>query len=312
MRLIFYMYLDGYTCQEIADTLTEFGQRTKKGNTVWSPNSILQILQNERHCGDVLARKTWTPSFLDHKSRKNNQDRNQYRKKNHHDAIISRDDFIAVQRLISNAKYGNKGFLPELRVVPEGVLRGYVTINPRWAGFKVDDYYEACDSVDAEPNMQEMSSNIEAQSGDFDLRGYEVARAQFFDTTKLTVTFSTNDIRFSATSIRKFENCLYIELLIHPRKRIFAVRQSSKDNRNHMQWAKMRNGFNTTATGPRRQIWTHSCPSPARAGIICGSRAFPSGRIIFQTPASFFRTSKPGDAGCLPTRTSLPGASACI
>ena len=37
VKLIFMMYLNGCTCQEIADTLTELGYMTKKGNTVWSP-----------------------------------------------------------------------------------------------------------------------------------------------------------------------------------------------------------------------------------------------------------------------------------
>ena len=120
VQLIFYMYLNGSSTQQIADSLTELGCKTKKNNDVWSSSTILQILQNERHCGDVLARKTWTPNYLDHKSRKNNQDRNQYRKVGHHEAIISRDDFIAVQKLITNAKYGNKEILPELHVIQEG------------------------------------------------------------------------------------------------------------------------------------------------------------------------------------------------
>ena len=123
VKLIFMMYLNGCTCKEIADTLTELGCETKKGNTVWSPGSILQILQNERHCGDVLAHKTYTPNYLNHKSKKNMQNRPQYRKRDHHEAIVSRDDFIAVQRLISNAKYGNKGILPQLKVIPGGVLK---------------------------------------------------------------------------------------------------------------------------------------------------------------------------------------------
>lgn len=131
IQLVFFMYLYGYGCQHIADTLTKLGRRTKKGNTTWTSSSILQILQNERHCGDILARKTWTPSYLDHKSKKNRKDKNQYRQKNHHEAIISRDDFIAVQRLISNAKYGNKGILPELHVIADGALKGYVSVNPR-------------------------------------------------------------------------------------------------------------------------------------------------------------------------------------
>ena len=126
VRLIFFMYLYGYTCTQIAATLTQLGRTTKKGNTNWSAASILGVLKNERHCGDLVSRKTYTPSYLDHKSRKNRGERTQVRSRDHHEAIISRDDFIAVQRLISNAKYGNKGILPQLNVMKEGALRGFV------------------------------------------------------------------------------------------------------------------------------------------------------------------------------------------
>lgn len=243
VKLIFMMYLNGCTCQEIADTLTELGCMTKKGNTVWSPGSILQILQNERHCGDVLAHKTYTPNYLNHKSKKNMQNRPQYRKRNHHEAIISRDDFIAVQRLISNAKYGNKGLLPELKVIPEGVLKGFVSINPRWAGFKEDDYINASASVyNGTEQTFASSAPVEVQSGDFDLRGYEIARSQFFDSTdRITVTFSQGDIRFSCPAVRRLESTL-VELLMHPQKRILAVRTAGKECRNAMQWSKKKSG----------------------------------------------------------------------
>lgn len=244
VKLIFMMYLNGCTCQEIADTLTELGCMTKKGNTVWSPGSILQILQNERHCGDVLAHKTFTPNYLNHKSKKNMQNRPQYRKRNHHEAIISRDDFIAVQRLISNAKYGNKGLLPELKVIPEGVLKGFVSINPRWAGFKEDDYINASASVyNGTEQASTSSAPVEVQSGDFDLRGYEIARSQFFDSTdRITVTFSQGDIRFSCPAVRRLESTL-VELLMHPQKQILAVRTAGKECRNAMQWSKKKSGI---------------------------------------------------------------------
>lgn len=244
VKLIFMMYLNGCTCQEIADTLTELGCMTKKGNTVWSPGSILQILQNERHCGDVLAHKTYTPNYLNHKSKKNMKNRPQYRKRNHHEAIISRDDFIAVQRLISNAKYGNKGLLPELKVIPEGVLKGFVSINPRWAGFKEDDYINASASVyNGTEQTSASSAPVEVQSGDFDLRGYEIARSQFFDSTdRITVTFSQGDIRFSCPAVRRLESTL-VELLMHPQKRILAVRSAGKECRNAMQWSKKKSGI---------------------------------------------------------------------
>lgn len=243
VKLIFMMYLNGCTCQEIADTLTDLGCATKKGNTTWSPGSILQILQNERHCGDVLARKTYTPNYLNHKSKKNMQNRPQYRKRNHHEAIVSRDDFIAVQRLISNAKYGNKGILPELKVLTEGVLKGFVSINPRWSGFKENDYINASLSVYNGIEQVTTAIPVEVHSGDFDLRGYEIARSQFFDSTdRITATFCPDELRFSTAAIRKLEGC-FVELLIHPIKHIFAVRPTQKSSRNAMQWSRTKNGM---------------------------------------------------------------------
>lgn len=242
VRLIFFLYLSGYTCQNIADTLTELGCETKRGNTIWSAGSILQILRNERYCGDVLTRKTFTPSYLDHKSRKNMGDRTQHRWKDRHDPIISRDDFIAVQHLINNAKYGNKGILPELQVIKEGALRGFVSVNPRWAGFRSEDYLEACLSAyDDEPQI-EIESEVIAQSGDFDFRGFEIARTQFFDTkNKLTLKFSIGQIQFGKACVRKFDNAQYVELLVHPLHHLLAVRASKKEVRNSVQWAKLNN-----------------------------------------------------------------------
>lgn len=244
VRLIFFMYLYGYSTQGIAEVLTKLERPTKKGNTKWSSGSVLQILQNERHCGDVLARKTWTPNYLDHKPKKNKQDRNQYRQRDHHESIVSRDDFIAVQRLISNAKYGNKSILPELHVVKDGTLRGFVSINPRWAGFKVDDYYEACNSAyeDGSP-PEDDSVEVEANEGDFDLRGYEIAHGQFFDTPgRISVTFSNDEIKFTMAAIRKLEASHTVELLIHPEKKLLAVRPVSKDAVNAITWSRMVNG----------------------------------------------------------------------
>lgn len=242
VRLIFYMYLYGYTCQQIADTLTNMGRKTKTGNDTWSAGTILQILQNERHCGDVLARKTFTPSYLDHKSRKNRKDRNQYLHRDNHEAIISRDDFIAVQHLIANAKYRNKSILPELQVIPNGILAGYVSVHPRWSGFTASDYIAACESVSSgisEQNLIEVTAN----TGDFDFRGYEVARAQFFDTqNKLCITFSANTIKFSTEAVRKFGKQTPIEMLVHPQKHLIAVRPCPADSRSKMEWSKVHRG----------------------------------------------------------------------
>lgn len=109
VRLIFYLYLSGLSCAHIAETLTQLVRPTRKGRRAWSAGSVLGVLQNERYCGDVLARKTWTPNYLDHRAKKNRQDRNQYYQRGHHVPIVSREEFVAVQRMIQNTKYGCRG-----------------------------------------------------------------------------------------------------------------------------------------------------------------------------------------------------------
>ena len=247
VRLIFFMYLYGYSTQQIADTLEKYGRPTKKGRMEWSPNTVLGVLQNERHCGDVLARKTWTPNYLNHKARKNRQDRNQYRQKNHHEAIISRDDFIAVQKMIANAKYGNKGILPELHVIATGALRGFVSIHPRWAGFSVKDYHKASESVyGPQLRLPDEPKNIVVDEGSFDLRGYEIARSQFItNQNQLTCTLGIQELKFGVHGIRKMDNVEYVELLIHPTEKALAVRKSTKANKYAIWWAQPKDGVIT-------------------------------------------------------------------
>lgn len=240
VRLIFFMYLYGYTCQQIADQLTALKRPTKKGNLIWNPGSILQILQNERHCGDIIARKTWTPNYLNHKSKKNKQDRNQYRRYGDHEAIISKDDFVAVQHLILNAKYGAKGLLPELHVISDGVLKGFVAVNPRWAGFKAPDYNAACRSVYEGNDSIDSALTPDVAPGDFDLRGFEITRAQFLNPRDKPYILITHKLlKFNLIALQKFQNIDYIELLIHTVEGLLAIRPSTKEKRNCMKWSRL-------------------------------------------------------------------------
>ena len=238
VRLIYFMYLYGYSTQAIKNTLEKYGRLTKLGNKHWSVGSIIAILQNERYCGDVIARKTFTPNYLDHKSKKNKYQMNKYVQYDHHERIITREDFQAVQQLISNAKYGSRGILPQLHVIPSGALSGYVSIHPKWAGFHPTDYFTASDSVAA--NNVSSSMKITASCGDFDLRGYKIARCQFFSVAdKNTATFTNHYIKFNKVSVQQLVPCTYVELYIHPYKNLLAVRPSKKEEKNSVQWSKL-------------------------------------------------------------------------
>lgn len=250
VKLIFYMYLYGYSTKQIADTLLSLKRKSYLGNDdLWTSNSVIQILRNERYCGEILTRKTWTPDYHDHKSIKNRGKRPQSRYYNHHEPIITRDDYIAVQRLLDNARFRNKAFLPELRVIEEGKLKGFVTINPRWAAFKYADYFKASQSVyprlegNEEPISEDealLEMKIEFNQGDFDLRGFEVTRSEFFDSLRLpSVIFANKKIKFNTEIVRKFGATNNVELLINPVEGKFAVRKAQPDNRQSVSCSKL-------------------------------------------------------------------------
>jgi len=248
VKLAFYMYLFGYSTQQIADAMNALGRKSYLGNVKWTTTSIVQILRNERHCGDVLTRKTFTPNFRTHLSRKNRGERPQSRYYNHHEPIVSRDDFIAVQRMLDNAKYGNKSILPELRVIDEGIFKGYVIINPRWAGFKEEEYLKAAHSAYSKEDFpiveeEESEVQIEVDEGDFDLRGFEITRSEFFDSLhRPMVTFSDKKIKFNTECVRKLGEKNSIEMLINPIIPGFAIRTTDSKNRNAVVCSNKING----------------------------------------------------------------------
>ena len=246
VKLAFFMYLYGYTTQEIANTFIALEKASYKGNTtLWTPGAIVQILRNERHCGDVYTRKTYTVNFRSHKKAKNINSRPHSWYYDEHEAIVSRDDYIAVQHLLDNMKYGNRSIMPELTVIDSGIFKGFVIINPRWAGFKEEHYYSACRSVYNPADLpQEVDEiQIEVEAGDLDLRDFEFARSEFFETTrKPNVVFNHKSIKFSTACVRKFAKNTHIELLVNPISRKFAIRPTKETNRNSVVFSKVEFG----------------------------------------------------------------------
>ena len=139
--------------------------------------------------------------------------------------------------IISNAKYGGSRLLPQLNVIDDGVLKGFVIINPKWAGFTANDYMEACESVYEEGYVYPEEFQVRVDPGDFDLTGFEVARTQYFDIQmKTMLSFTESNIRFSAECLKKLPDTTHIELLIHPIHKLLVVRPSIKSSKNSLKW----------------------------------------------------------------------------
>ena len=100
VREVFGRYLRGETAREISEKLVNAGIPSP-WSTDWYPSSICKMLKNERYAGDVIMQKTVVVDVLNHIQLKNNDGIvPQYYKKGHHDAIIDRDDFDTVQRML--------------------------------------------------------------------------------------------------------------------------------------------------------------------------------------------------------------------
>ena len=64
----------------------------------WSSTMILRLLRNEKYCGDLLQKKYLTTDYLSHQKIPNDGSEEQILLRDHHEAIVSRERFEAVQR----------------------------------------------------------------------------------------------------------------------------------------------------------------------------------------------------------------------
>lgn len=230
VKLAFFMYLYGYSTRQIAEAFNILGRKSYLGNVKWTGSSIVGILRNERHCGEVYTRKTFTPNFRDHRSVKNRGERPRSKYRKHHEPIVSPADFTAVQRMLDNAKYRGHEFLPRLRVVETGLLRGFVVIHPRWAGFGEAEYAKASQSVGGSESAG--PPQIELRPGDLDFRGFQTVRPEFCDMPlQGFVSFREKSLSLSVRLIQCLGEHDRVELLVDPLGKRLAMRPTGLENR---------------------------------------------------------------------------------
>ncbi|ADI00464.1 recombinase family protein [Salisediminibacterium selenitireducens] len=95
IKSIYDAYLEGQGTHRIAKNLNEAGVPTISGKP-WRESSILYLLENEKYKGDLLQQKTYTPGVRKGK-RKNQGEVEAYLMEDHHEPIVSKDMWQAVQ-----------------------------------------------------------------------------------------------------------------------------------------------------------------------------------------------------------------------
>jgi DNA invertase Pin-like site-specific DNA recombinase len=100
VRFIFTEILSGKGTQKIADELNRRGVPTKR-NVIWGSTTIRGMASNEKYTGDAIFQKTYTDSSFNRHI--NAGEKDQYLFRNHHETIISHEDFESAQAIIEQS-----------------------------------------------------------------------------------------------------------------------------------------------------------------------------------------------------------------
>lgn len=104
VKWIFESYMEGVNPDVIVKILNEKGVQTCMGGNKWTCSQIKNILKNEKHMGDSILQKTYTPDYLTHKSVQNDGQLPKYHIKEDHEAIVSSELWQAVQMEMDRRK----------------------------------------------------------------------------------------------------------------------------------------------------------------------------------------------------------------
>ena len=116
VRLIFQKFVnEGKGTHVIARELREAGIQPMRVKE-WQNTVILRIIRNEKYCGDLVQKKTYTPDYLSHEKKYNRGQEEFVIIKDHHEPIISREMFEEANRILDErsasperkAKYSNR------------------------------------------------------------------------------------------------------------------------------------------------------------------------------------------------------------
>ena len=97
VKMIFTLYLDGMTLQQIKEQLESQQIKTATGKEIWATYVIQKMLKNEKYTGCTMFQKTFTEDYLTGKRKVNHGERAKYYIEDTHPAIVSKDIFNRVQ-----------------------------------------------------------------------------------------------------------------------------------------------------------------------------------------------------------------------
>ncbi|MGF7185318.1 hypothetical protein GGQ84_001404 [Desulfitispora alkaliphila] len=100
IRRIYNDYLAGESMLKISNELTRDGILSPRNNKTWGQTTVLKILNNQAYKGDLLYQKMYTSDTISGSRVKNNGELPMYYVESNHPAIIEKEKWDEVEKLI--------------------------------------------------------------------------------------------------------------------------------------------------------------------------------------------------------------------
>lgn len=242
VKYIFIATACGHTAEEIAEVLTEKQRPTLRGRTEWTPQMVKAIMENERRWGDLEVRKRVVIDYKEKVTAKNDGIREGAYIPGYHKGIVTPE--IAKAAHMMRASRYKFGSIPDVYVIDEGALKGFVSISPTWSGIDNDAFQDISRQVYKDKEFEALQHEANILSGkehsnvlSMTLNDYRIAPGVMFMTrSDPQLTFSNKSLRLNGVCREKLGHQEYVEFLYHPVLEVIAVRNCNATNPNAVLW----------------------------------------------------------------------------
>lgn len=255
VRYVFIATLCGHTAEEIAEVLTEKERPTLRGRTEWTPQMVKAIMENERRWGDLEVRKRVVIDYKEKVTAKNDGIREGAYIPHYHEGIVTPEIARAAHMMrASRYKFGS---VPDVYVIDQGALKGFVSISPTWSGIDNQAFQDIARQVYEEEEFEQLQREANILSGkehsnviSMSLNDYRVAPGvMFMSRSDPQLTFGKRSLKLNGVCRERLGHQKYVEFLYHPVLEVIAVRSSDATNPNAVAWDESKGSALQLCTG---------------------------------------------------------------
>ena len=255
VRYVFIATLCGHTAEEIAEVLTEKERPTLRGRTEWTPQMVKAIMENERRWGDLEVRKRVVIDYKEKVTAKNDGIREGAYIPHYHEGIVTPEIARAAHMMrASRYKFGS---VPDVYVIDQGALKGFVSISPTWSGIDNQAFQDIARQVYEEEEFEQLQREANILSGkehsnviSMSLNDYRVAPSvMFMSRSDPQLTFGKRSLKLNGVCRERLGHQKYVEFLYHPVLEVIAVRSSDATNPNAVAWDESKGSALQLCTG---------------------------------------------------------------